>query len=713
MKLEFEQNPNPMFIYDRGTLAFLAVNNAAIRHYGYSRAEFLSMTVRDIHPADLRVNLEKELPRNETSLLTADLNRHMLKNGKEIYVQITGSNINYPGTENARMILVNDVTRLIRLESKLEQTREKMSRNQQYLTRILNHLPGVVFQFTNDKNWSLQFTSTGIKTLTGYPPEYFIGHGYEVYAAMIHAEDRQRVRNEIRNAIKGKKLYRIEYRIQTATGKLKWVSERGLAIEEKGEEIVIDGFLSDITQLKDVETDLIQREQQFRSLFDYNPLATYCLDMEGRIILANKMTEKFSGYDINELIGMNVKSTVPTENRAYLNKMFAKSINGDIHTFEIRVNKKNGKPLILKITNMPMLINGEQAGVIGIAEDVTEKQRAEEARRRSEELFRQLFELTPVGVVFFNKEKRFAMVNNEFKNIFGYSEEDVIGKTVNEVMTPKNHHDEPDRFFERLYNEGELKAETIRLAKDGRVIPVLIYSSVVEVEGQLEGNLVTYVDISEQKKAEQTLQISLKEKEILLAEIHHRVKNNLAIVYGLLQMQLFKNADNRQIGEILLKSQSRIRSIAMIHEKLYKSDNFSEINFAEYIKDLVNQLCATFKNDFKKIKTVTNAAPVSLNITQAVPCALILNELVVNVFKHAFPGKKTGKLQVDLKLGDGGVVTLGVEDNGIGIQEKGKLLEAPTLGMTLIKTLVQQLNADYRVNGSGGTRVEVSFSINK
>jgi len=209
------------------------------------------------------------------------------------------------------------------------------------------------------------------------------------------------------------------------------------------------------------------------------------------------------------------------------------------------------------------------------------------------------------------------------------------------------------------------------------------------------------------KKYEGQLGKSLKEREALLQEIHHRVKNNLAVVSGFLQMQRL-GTDSDKVEETLSKSETRIKSIALIHEKLYQADSLSNIDFKEYLEDLSTSICETMKNT-EGVSIQINSDPITLNINQAVPCAIILNELITNSLMHAFSKSSDDKrIEVEVWVKEG-MVSVKVQDNGEGISKEFDLASQPSMGFSIVETLIEQLKASYSINGQNGTAVSFSF----
>jgi two-component sensor histidine kinase/PAS domain-containing protein len=230
-----------------------------------------------------------------------------------------------------------------------------------------------------------------------------------------------------------------------------------------------------------------------------------------------------------------------------------------------------------------------------------------------------------------------------------------------------------------------------------------------------EGNPVRFIggleDITRIKKNEIIAKDSLHEKETLLAEIHHRVKNNLAVVSGMMQIQAMKEEDS-ELSKKLLDSTLRIKSMANIHELLYQSNSFSQLDFGKSIKNLTDTILKTIDNG-TDVSVSYQLDPIQLNINQAVPCSLIVNEVITNCMKHAFPGNGTGKIALELRK-SGSDIILNITDNGIGISDEIDLLNSPSLGVELIQTLSKQLNGSYSYRphpDQPGTLFNLSFSL--
>jgi len=215
-------------------------------------------------------------------------------------------------------------------------------------------------------------------------------------------------------------------------------------------------------------------------------------------------------------------------------------------------------------------------------------------------------------------------------------------------------------------------------------------------------------EIFERIRIEHMLRESLKEKEVLLKEIHHRVKNNLQVISSLLYLQS-KKIKNQPALEMFVESQNRIRSMALIHEKLYQSDDMVHIDFSEYIHSLIGHLSNSYGDKLVDVKINMLVEDVKLSIDKGIPCALIVNELVVNALKYAFPNERRGEITIRISRDGNRSVVLSVADNGVGIPHTVDLANSETLGLQLVKHLSQQLKGRIDIQNGQGTNFLITF----
>jgi PAS domain S-box-containing protein len=335
------------------------------------------------------------------------------------------------------------------------------------------------------------------------------------------------------------------------------------------------------------------------------------------------------------------------------------------------------------------------------------------ARKRLEERFRRVVEAAPSAMVMINGAGRIEMVNAQAEQVFGYSRQEMLGQAV-EMLVPerfRGHHPRLRGSFFADPNARPMGAgrDLFGLKKDGTEFPVEIGLNPIETD---EGTMVlsAIVDISDRKQKAERIEIALKEKDVLLGEVHHRVKNNLQIVHSLLDLQTARITDQAAL-QMLRDSQNRIRSMGLIHQTLYQSKDFAKVDFSHFLDSLVPTLVASYGVSAERIALSVDAAQVFLPINAAIPCGLVVNELISNALKHAFPGERRGEISVKLADDASGGAMLSVRDNGVGIPEDLDMSKAGTLGLQLITLLAEQLGGKIAIRRSNPTEFVLTFAI--
>jgi two-component sensor histidine kinase len=251
----------------------------------------------------------------------------------------------------------------------------------------------------------------------------------------------------------------------------------------------------------------------------------------------------------------------------------------------------------------------------------------------------------------------------------------------------------------------DFRSESVLMLKNGSITYVTISAS--RLESKI---LLTAKDISESTRYQHKLERYLKEKEVLLGEVNHRVKNNLAVISGFLQLEELKAETDVEI-DILNRNFMRVKSMALVHDALYQEENLIQLDFDKYLNRMIDETLEQRNNHDVDIRFNRNIEPISLNINQALPCALIINELISNAYEFAFTGKDEGEITISLSE-ENGEVTLSVKDDGIGFPTEMMVEESPTLGATLVLSFSEQLKSNLKVSSENGAAVELSFTKN-
>ncbi len=348
----------------------------------------------------------------------------------------------------------------------------------------------------------------------------------------------------------------------------------------------------------------------------------------------------------------------------------------------------------------------------GAAMAETRSIESEPALRRREDLFRQGVEAAPNAMVMIDAAGRIAMVTAQAELVFGYARSELLGQRV-ETLVPGRFHGQHPRLCASFMADPRTRPmgagrDLYALRKDGSKFPMEIGLNRIETE---DGPMVlsTIVDISDRKQKEAGIRAA-REKDILLGEIHHRVKNNLQIVYSLLGLQSARSSDEIVLS-MLRDSQNRIRPMALIHQALYESKDFAEVDFVRFLKTLVPMLVASYGIDANSIALSIDAEQVLLPIDSAIPCGLAVNELISNALKHAFRAGNGGDIGVGLWHAAGGDVILSVSDTGIGVPAHVSMTDTGTLGLQLVSLLADQLGGTATMRRSGPTRFTPQFPL--
>ena len=326
----------------------------------------------------------------------------------------------------------------------------------------------------------------------------------------------------------------------------------------------------------------------------------------------------------------------------------------------------------------------------------------------SEISYRQLFEDNPLPMWLYNVGTlKFVDVNNAAVSHYGYSKEEFLSMTIKEIR--------PEQEIKNLIQDLAGRVLPMQRSgiwkhkkKDGTIIDVEITSHSIKRKHHQDLRLVLANDVSELLEGQREIKDSLREKETLLKEIHHRVKNNLQVITSLLKLQSL-HVQEPQLLYIIKETQNRIMAMSFAHQKLYQSKNFSDVDFREYLEKIVHQIIHIFATESKNVNITMNSESVKLGIETAIPCGMLVNEVITNSIKHAFPNDEKGEIKIGFKKADGDYYRLTISDNGIGMSDKINIAEAKTLGLQLIETLAKQIDAKLELHRNNGMEYCVTF----
>lgn len=461
------------------------------------------------------------------------------------------------------------------------------------------------------------------------------------------------------------------------------------------------------------EKKLKESENRFRYIFENSLDVAYKRKLESdQYEYLSPVIEKILGYSVEELISMPTSKVLELIHPHDLNKVkeiFASAFSGKTNKYslEYRIKQKNGKYKWLNDYGS-IVQEKESAALIGSIRDITEQKKAEDESIESEEKYRTLFESNPNYTILLGLNGVILDVNAAAEDITGLSKDKFVGKHFTELeIFPEDVLSKHEGIYPLLL-KGEYvdPYESKIYDKKGKVHWLETIWTVIKKDETPNSILVINNDITKRKKVEYKIKASLKEKETLLKEIHHRVKNNLQIISSLLDLQERYVKNDPIAVNVLKESKNRVMSMAMIHEMIYKSKDLSHINFSEYIRNLISNIFQSYGAN-SSITSVKNIEQIYLNIETAVPLGLIISELISNSLKYAFPEDKKGEILVSLTKDEKFELT--ISDNGIGLPEEIDFNTESTLGLKLVRSLINQVDGTIQLDRTKGTKYTITF----
>jgi PAS domain S-box-containing protein len=474
----------------------------------------------------------------------------------------------------------------------------------------------------------------------------------------------------------------------------------------------------EIADRKQAEEALRRSEEHFRALAEALPQIVWTADAEGDIEWFNNRWYDYTGESERVGKGWSWELAAHPDDMPHTLKNWQEARQrGTLFQNEIRVRSHAGQYRWFLVRAWPLQDeDGRVVRWFGTNTDIEEIRQAEQKLRESEARYRLLFEAMTEGFAVHEIicddqgrpcDYRFLDVNPAFERLTGLKRADLLSRCVRDVLPGTEAH-----WIEN-YGKVALTGEPVHFenfsASLGRWYEVFAYRPVVNQFA------VLFTDITERKRAEDALRerearisASLREKEVLLKEIHHRVKNNMQVISSLVALQADELQD-AATRAVLMDLTHRVRSMAMVHEKLYQSVDLARVEFAEYARSLLNYLWRAHGTAASAVRLAMDLEPVSLAVNEAVPCGLILNELVSNALKHAFCGGTGGEVAVSLCYEEESRIVLRVHDNGAGLPPGFDWRQARSLGLRLVQMLAVQLHAAVDVSAKGGTEFAIRF----
>ncbi len=625
------------------------------------------------------------------------------------------------------------------------------------------------FEFNANSKFLLW--SDQLREIFGIPEDLKGTALFDYYINAIHPDFREKMMGIIENALINNDGFEVEHMIRHYDGHYIWLRcVARVSKDPFTQETMIRGISMDITKAKAAEAESMRKQSLLEAVSLLSMKMASDVELEttinnllvklgestgvSRVYLfknsTHPVTGDFSTTLILEWVKEGVKPQIDDEVLTDLNvgllgfERWALLLNQGLPVVGDTVDFPGSEQAFLRensiksVLVVPVALNGEWWGSLGFDEcvnervwtdgeiallsavanligTVIERKRVREELTENEARLRTIVETMSEGLVIASVNGNHLSCNQAAADLVGMSKEDLL------AMTPEFVYNNFINLDGSPYTEANCPA--MQAMKTNKVVTgtIMGYKSehgyrwmsvnacplVHPITNELFGVLKTFSDVTARIQHEQDLNDNLKQKELLLTEIHHRVKNNLAIVSSLLQLQQLYTSDE-QIKTMLMESQGRLRSMSLVHEILYRNGDFSKVSFDKYLNEIGSYLKDTFAKPEQEILFEISADDCSLEITKAIPCGLIVNEIVTNAFKYAFNNRSGGIIVISLKL-QGDYYVLEVCDDGPGLPEGINWTESKTMGFTLVRTLSAQLKGALSIENKNGARIVLTF----
>lgn len=754
----FLNHPHPILIIDCHTLKFLDVNNAAVIHYGYSQEEFLQMRMTDLLlPEDVPILQEHFAQKHQDNINCSREWKHRCKDGRIIDIEVVAHSIEYAG-HHARLGFIRDITHRKRIEQRLHDSEARLRAISEAIPipLVISRLSDSLILYANQK-----FIQTCFLL-----PEGLV-NSRQASEFYYNPDERQVILETLtRNGY----LHNYEMQLKRTDGSYFWAITSFQFLTFNGEAAILKVFY-DITDRKKAEASLQKQNEFLRDMFESIPLMIALMDLNGNLQWVNQEWERILGWTFQDFQNCDVLEVLypNQEDREYVVNFIqsAQRIWGDfrtqtqegsvIDTSWTNVHLKNGQIIGIgqniterKQTEDALKTQLEREQLMRtVAERIRQSLNLQDILDATVREIRDLLQVDRVIVFRFASDMTGTVVAESVVNGWTASIDSQIVDTCFKTDGGKGYYQGSKRAIANIYEAGLSECHIKLLeqfeVKANLVVPILLQVSEENPGSGLWGLLIAHqcshprqweehqldlldqlsvpiaiaiqqssilqqaqTEISQRQKAEVELRSALAEKEVLLKEIHHRVKNNLQIVSSLLQLQSHTLSD-LEVIRVLRDSQNRIDSISLIHKNLYTAPNIGQLDVADYIQNLATSLLISYQVSSTEIGLETDIDSVSLNVDQAIACGLIINELISNALKHAFPNQQVGIINIKLRnLGDR--IEMIIRDNGVGFPSDVNWQDTNSLGLSLVYDLVtEQLEGTITLENNHETVFKITF----
>jgi len=618
--------------------------------------------------------------------------------------------------------LEGELQALRRRIAELEKVEEALRASEEKYRLLADNADDIIWR--SDLDLRFTYISPSVTRILGYTPEEAMEKGLR---QALTEESVQKVAGSLAagqaTAAGGKidlaRSQFLEMELKRKDGSAVWTETVGrLLAGPDGKIIGFMGVTRDISKRRAAELELKDSRESYETLFQNSQLGIYRTTPDGRFLMANPALVSMLGYStVDELISQNVAEV--GYQAGYPREEFKKRIDaeGELRGWEAIWKRRDGSRIYVRENARAVR---DAAGKIrfyeGTVEDVTERVLSEQALRRDGDLLNRIMETSPAGILMVNRQGLISYANPRAESILGLGRSELLNSPFGDPAwsitdaegAPASEEKLP---FQKVMATGQPLYDTryaIRPPGRGKVHLSVNAAPLFDRSGKPEAVVFALEDITSEVKSEERLRASLKEKEVLLREVHHRVKNNLQIIWSLLNLGSRGLREGAEM-DALQECRNRIKSMSLLHETLYRSRDLTRIEFYNYVRKLVTELFQSYGVTAEEVALRMEVEDVDMGIDAAIPAGMLINELVSNSLKHAFPAGRKGEIRVQVGANEDGVVTIVVGDNGVGLPRWLDFRQSESLGMQLVTTLTEQLGGTIDLNRSKGAEFTMRF----
>ncbi|MGM0744348.1 MAG: PAS domain-containing sensor histidine kinase [Bacteroidota bacterium] len=591
--------------------------------------------------------------------------------------------------ENCVLVFFEDVSKNMRVVRALRETQER------YIQQFKNSLSGIII---SSPEGDIYDANPAACKILGYSKRELIEGGREIVMDLDHP-----VNQKAYNIRDEKSFYEGEKNYKHKDGEELVVESSSVLYKNENGELRSLNTFRDISKQKETLINLKHEKKFTEAVINSIPGTFYVLNKEMDILRYNEAVTDDLGYTPEEIESNNALHYFPEdEHEKIINSLEDAFEDGSTHIVSKVISKNDGIRVYHLLANRFRTEKGEY--LVGTGTDVTDLVDIEKEKDKNYDMLSQLFESSPLPMAMFSPDNKIVKINNSFTELYGYTKLEAVGKDVHRLLMDGEALGDAQEISEQVFSGQSYTDEVERFTETGEKLTVLMSAIPIIHEKEVVAAYVIYVDLSAQKKLENDLQKSLGEKEILLQEVHHRVKNNLAVMAGLIDLQIMEEGD-LNVENKLNDIRSRIFSIAKIHENLYSNESMVSIQFDDYLRTIMEALPQKGLTESDELNITVDAMPIILNLNQAVPLGLAVNELMNIVFSTHPNGRN---LKVLLQKDQNNLVLV-FEGNAIStelFERNGEVESFPSL---LVSIFLSQIHGKMNVSNNGVSRLVIEF----